>query len=114
MGKRTFRVNRSRSPLLATTLVMIGGLFTCLLIAVPFSDDLTIPLLVLAGGFLLLAVALGYLRQRTHDVMAELYALTWQKPKKKVQFKLQRRHNIPQTGPRKPPTVEQIREIKGK
>jgi len=114
MGKRSFQVNRSRSPLLATTLVLIGGLSTCLMIAVPFADNLTVPLLIVAGGFLVLAVILGFLRQQTQDVMAELYALAWQKPEKKVQYKLKRRHNIPQTGPRKPPTVEEIREIKGK
>lgn len=114
MGKRTFRVQRTRTPLIGTTLVMIGGAVTCAFVAVPFSDDMTVPLLVIAGMFLLLSFVLGILRQPTETRLSDLYEYLTSKPKKKVQLKLKRLQDIPQTEPRRPPTAEDIREIRGR
>lgn len=112
--RRTFRVDRSRTPLIATTLVLFGGVVACLAIATPFSSDMRYPILIIAGMFLGTAMLLGFLRQPTLDILAELQALSAEKKKKKVTYKVKKLNPIPQTGPRKPPTAETIREIRGK
>ncbi len=112
--RRTFRVDRSRTPLLATTFVLFGGVVACLAIATPFSTDMRYPILIIAGMFLGTALLLGLLRRPTLDVLAELQAIAHEKRKKKVTYKVRKLKPIAQTGPRKPPTAETIREIRGK
>ncbi len=112
--RRAFRVERSRTPLIATTLVLFGGVVACLAIATPFSKDMRYPIMIIAGVFLGIALLLGLLRRSTLEVLAELQALAYEKKKKKIVYKVKRLRPIPQTGPRKPPTAETIREIRGK
>ncbi len=113
-GRKTFRVDRSRTPLIATTLVLFGGFVACLAIATPFSKDMRYPMLIIVGIYLGIAVMLGLLRRPTLNILAELQAISQAKRKKKVTYKVKKRNPISQTGPRKPPTAETIREIRGK
>lgn len=112
--RRTFRIDRSRTPLIATTLVLLGGVVACLAIATPFSADMRYPIFIIAGLFLGTAALLGFLRVPTVDFLAELQAISAEKRKKKVSYQVKKLNPIPQTGPQKPPTAETIREIRGK
>jgi len=112
--RRTFRVDQSRTPLIATTLVLFGGVVACLAVATPFSKDLRYPLLIVIAIFLGIFLLLGLLRQPTVHLLSELQALAESRRKKKVTYKIKRLKPIPQSGPRKPPTAETIREILGK
>ena len=112
--RRTFRVDKSRTPLLATSLVLLGGIVTCLAIATPFSTDLRYPILIIAGGLLGVCLVLGLLRQRTIDLLTVLQAQSEEKRKKKVSYKLKIIKPVLQTEPLKPPTAETIRDILGK
>ena len=114
MVRRSFRVEKSRAPLMATTLVLIGGIVTCLAIATPFAEDMTTPLLIIAGMIFALTIVLSLLRRQTTEIFAELYALTFHKEQPKVRMKLKRLKDIEQTEPQRPPTAEDIRKIKGK
>ncbi len=114
MPKRSFRVEKSRAPLMATTLVLIGGIITCLAVATPFAEDLTMPLLIIAGMIFALTFVLSLLRSQTTDIFAELYAITFQKEQPKIRMKLKRLRDVQQTEAQRPPTAEDIRKIKGK
>ncbi|MBL4885661.1 MAG: hypothetical protein JKY95_14165 [Planctomycetaceae bacterium] len=115
MSKRkTFRVDQSRTPLIATTLVLVGGVATCLAIAAPFSLDMRYPIYIILGSLTGIFLVLGFLRQPTITFLSELQAMSEAKRKKKVVYEIKRLKPIPQTGPRKPPTAESIREILGK
>lgn len=111
--RRVFRVQKSRTPLIATTFVLLGGVSTCIAIALPFSDRLTIPLVVIGVVFPLLALVLSRLRLSTREVGAELLALAWSKPPKTVRYQLKKVPPLKQEKPR-PPTAASIRELKGR
>jgi len=112
--RRTFRVEKSRVPHLATTFVLLGGISTCIAISVPFSERVVNPLIVVAILFPILAALLVVMRKPTQELGAELYALVWTKPPKTVRYHLKRIRPVQQEEPRQPPTAETIREIRGR
>src|SRR5712691_2830700 len=102
---------------LATGFVFLLGILFCGFIVLAFANEPKIPILVLSGVFLTLAVLLWLFREKPRKTIEE-HEARWfgifSKPKITISLKLTRhkKPKIVQFGTNQPPTVEGIREIR--
>ena len=112
--RKAFQLEKSRTPIIAVTLVISGGVVTCVAIATAFADDMRYPLASIVGMIVVLFYMIGLFRLPTIEPLAELKALAMTRKPKTVSYKIRKIRPVSQNGPRRPPSAEDIRQIKGK
>ncbi len=105
------------TALLATTFVVFGGAAVCALIATAFSSRPSERALTLGAVFAAMLLLLWVLRERPRNELKETryFWLLRRRPKRQktvVEIRFQRPRKPTQYGTNRPPTAEQIRELR--
>ena len=108
---------RTATSLLATCYVFASGALVCSFIALAFSNDPAVPLLIVGGSFLLVFILLSLLRDKRGNSWLEggYYWLLRRRPDEcDIHYTPRVIKDQPQQyGTNEPPTAEEIRELSG-
>jgi hypothetical protein len=114
VARLQFRSDRRAATLLATAVVLLGGLSSCIAILLVFAEGRAVPLTIAIGSSIALAILIWAIRERTESRQKQWFAWVFHRGARPARVVYEARKLSPgqQREGNGPPTLEQLREIK--
>jgi hypothetical protein len=114
VARLQFRSDRRAATLLATAVVLLGGLSCCIAILLVFAEGRAVPLTIAIGSTIALMILIWAIRERTESRQKHWFAWVFHRGARpaRVVYEARKLSPEPHCGANSPPTLEQVRELK--